>query len=209
MLQGLAMMTMLIDHIGLMFFQDQTIFRLIGRIAFPLYACFLVKGYLLTRNRRTYMLRLFVLALISQAPFTLALEKFELNVIFTLLYSLLALWAVDLVSEDLKVLTTVVVLSTSLIIPMDYGIYGVLIIFIFRYVEGRWEMIGFHLLLNGLFFLIYGLGYWVQLFSIFGTILIWMTMSVRPRKTLNKWIYRTFYPAHLLVLWVIQRLQFL
>ncbi|RED76075.1 TraX family protein [Cohnella phaseoli] len=208
MIQGLAMMTMLIDHIGLMFFQEQPIFRLIGRIAFPLYAWFLVQGYLHTRSRRTYMQRLFVLALISQVPFTLALGTFKLNVIFTLLCSLVALWAVDHVSGYPKYLITVVVLASSLIVPMDYGIYGILLVFIFRFVEG-WKMISFHLLLNGLYFLIDGLGYWIQMFSIFGTILIWIMMSVRPRKTINKWIYRTFYPAHLMILWVIQRLQFL
>ena len=45
MMKLLAMITMLIDHIGYMFFPDYRIFRTIGRLAFPIFAYQLSVGF--------------------------------------------------------------------------------------------------------------------------------------------------------------------
>ena len=39
MLKIIAAISMLIDHIGYMFFPDVIIFRIIGRLAFPIFDC--------------------------------------------------------------------------------------------------------------------------------------------------------------------------
>jgi hypothetical protein len=46
MLKFIAMLTMLVDHIGVIFFPRIEFLRIIGRIAFPLYSWFLVQGYI-------------------------------------------------------------------------------------------------------------------------------------------------------------------
>jgi hypothetical protein len=200
----IAMITMLVDHVGFIFFPETDIFRIIGRIAFPLYCWFLVQGYQHTRNHKKYMSRLLGLACISQVPYMLALQKFELNVIFTLLLSLISLYALDRIdSEEWKIILILGVVGTAMFIPMDYGLYGVLLIFIFRYTDG-WKMIGYHFLLNLMFFAIYGTGYWIQLFSILGTFLIVYPLSNRFI-SIHKWIYRAFYPAHLAILYGLYR----
>ena len=49
-LKILAMVTMLIDHVGYMFFPGQMIYRTIGRLAFPIFAYQIAIGYSKTSN---------------------------------------------------------------------------------------------------------------------------------------------------------------
>lgn len=60
---------MLVDHIGYIIFPDVLIFRLIGRIAMPIFAFFIGEGCLYTKNRKKYFLRVFILGLICQAVY--------------------------------------------------------------------------------------------------------------------------------------------
>lgn len=201
MLQIIAMITMLIDHVGLIFFPNTDLFRIIGRIAFPLYSWFLVQGYLYTRELQKYMWRLFGLACLSQIPYTLALQQWEFNVIFTLLLALFALHTIDHVPDGTtKSLIILGIFCAAVFIPMDYGLYGIILILLLRYFT-REKLVGYHLILNLLYFFTYGIGFWIQLFSIVGTILIAYLPGQRPI-TRNRWLwlYRTFYPAHLTVL---------
>ncbi|MGI6425828.1 MAG: TraX family protein [Tepidanaerobacteraceae bacterium] len=62
MLELIAMTTMLVDHMGVVFFPDITAFRIIGRISFPIYCFLLTRGYCYTSNFNKYLLRLILLA---------------------------------------------------------------------------------------------------------------------------------------------------
>ena len=96
-LKVIAMITMLIDHIGLMLIGNGKLYgynnalfsyviildsakpwlafyrfcRVIGRISFPLYSFCIVEGFLRTSNLFKYFLRLLLLAVISEIPFNL------------------------------------------------------------------------------------------------------------------------------------------
>ncbi|MFN2363319.1 MAG: TraX family protein, partial [Halarsenatibacteraceae bacterium] len=67
-----AITTMLIDHIGSIIFPEYIILRVIGRLAFPLFAFLITEGYRHTSNINRYLVRLSIFALISQYPFWLA-----------------------------------------------------------------------------------------------------------------------------------------
>ena len=58
-LKLIACISMVIDHVGLVIFDDSPIFRILGRIAFPIFAFFIGEGCLHTKNIKRYFLRLF------------------------------------------------------------------------------------------------------------------------------------------------------
>lgn len=109
-LKYIALLTMTIDHAGLIFLSYDTmaytIARNIGRIAFPLYCFLLVEGFLHTSNRRSYFIRLLLFAFISEIPFDMMVYRFpqitdmsvlngHQNVYFTLAFGFLALCLID------------------------------------------------------------------------------------------------------------------
>ena len=49
-LKLIALISMTIDHIGFMLFPRVKILRVIGRIAFPMFAFLIVEGYFYTKN---------------------------------------------------------------------------------------------------------------------------------------------------------------
>lgn len=81
--------------------------RLIGRFGFPIFCFLLVEGFVHTRNRVKYALRLFLFALISEIPFDLAVHgewfytQYQ-NVFFTLFIGLITMCAFSFFEEWLK-----------------------------------------------------------------------------------------------------------
>ena len=66
-LQWIALITMTIDHIGFLLFPKLTILRVIGRIAMPIFVFCLAEGFIHTKSRQKYFMRLGILAVISEA----------------------------------------------------------------------------------------------------------------------------------------------
>lgn len=96
-LKILAMVAMIVDHLGVALFPEQVELRVIGRIAFPLYAWCMVVGCVKTRSMPRYILRTFAMALICQPLYMLALGYSwqDLNILFLLTLALLAIWAIQ------------------------------------------------------------------------------------------------------------------
>ena len=122
LLKWIALITMTVDHVGAVLYPEFEFLRWIGRLAFPLFAYLLILGMESTRSIRNYFLRLFIFALISQVPFFLAVgyEPFEsLNILFSLSLGLLFITFFKRGSP-----LAFVPLFASLILPVDYGVYG-------------------------------------------------------------------------------------
>ena len=96
-LKMIAIVSMLIDHVGYIFFPEVMLFRIIGRISFPIFAYVLAEGVYYTKDITKYMLRLGTFALLSEIPYDLAimgsvLEFSHQNVFFTLFFGVLMFW---------------------------------------------------------------------------------------------------------------------
>lgn len=93
-LKLIAMLTMLIDHLGHMRMVSDsfyTLSRTIGRIAFPIFAYQIAVGFEKTSNRKRYALRLFVFGLIAQIPYIWFNPELERHLLhFNILFLLLA-----------------------------------------------------------------------------------------------------------------------
>lgn len=200
-MQIIAMLTMLIDHIGYIFFPEELGWRYIGRIAFPIYCYALVQGHIHTKSRPRYLRRLFLIAAIAQVPYNLALDPGGWNVVFTLLLSAIVLVILDkLPSLWLGIPVVLAAIYLMDYLPLDYNAYGLILVLIFRYARSYGLILG-HFLLNG-FYLFYS-GWLVQMVSIVPTIFIALTPGVwglLEKRRLPRWVWWSFYPAHLAVL---------
>lgn len=99
-LQWLALVTMLIDHAGCVFFPGTPALRAVGRLSFPIFAFLLSEGFAHTRDLKKYALRLFLFAVIAEAPYQLMIYRRLLgpgmhNILFALLLCLGALWCIQ------------------------------------------------------------------------------------------------------------------
>ena len=108
----IAMGTMLLNHVATVFMEPGTfLFELfvdIGYFTAITMCYFLVEGWHYTRSRRRYALRLFLFALLSQIPFSYAfsedgsLRYSNLNMMFTLLFCFLIIWALKEIPDPGK-----------------------------------------------------------------------------------------------------------
>ena len=148
-----AVVTMFIDHFAVIFgprlypalpFLNPDgfeILRIIGRIAFPLFAFMIAVGAAYTKNIYKYLFRLLAFAFISEVPFDLAFngsvfETNSQNVFFTLFLGLLGICVYQKLRErKLEAIGFVFVLFAAYaaedLLKTDYGAMGVICIFMF------------------------------------------------------------------------------
>ncbi len=140
-LKVIAIVTMVIDHVGLYFFPQVLVFRMIGRLAFPLFAYLIANGAVHTHNIKNYFLRLFVFAFISQVPYYLVnkisgAENWGLNIFFTLAGGLLVIISINKFRNFFNWLPILVLtMFIARTFSFDYGMMGILSIvafYIFR-----------------------------------------------------------------------------
>lgn len=203
-MQYLAMLTMLIDHIGIVFFPDNPIWRLIGRIAFPIYASGIAVGFDRTRDRKRYVKRLAVIAAAAQLPFMAAFGVLQVNVIGTFLAVIGVLMLLERIRHPVAAAAVVLVAVLLLeVVPFSYGGYALLLILAYRKFAARpHAMVAAHAALNAAY-AAYA-GGMLQMASLLPTLLIAYVPSFAARRDAPSWLWWSFYPAHLAMLFAVR-----
>ena len=212
-LKLIACLSMFIDHLGAVCFSGMMGFRIIGRLAFPIYCFLLVEGAVHTRNMKKYILRMGIFALISEVPFDLAfyhrlVYTGHQNVFFTLGLGLLAIWFLEHPIEQLDIpdvlYKLLVIIAAGLIAEFfntDYGFTGIAVICIFYYLRGQPQLkypIAAILLaaMGG-----------VEVYAVLALIPILLYNGQRGRQTKDmQYGFYIFYPTHLLLLAILYHL---
>ncbi|MCL1877841.1 MAG: conjugal transfer protein TraX [Defluviitaleaceae bacterium] len=112
-LKIIALVAMFIDHIGIVmpeFFglsPGINIFRVIGRVAFPIFVYLIAEGFRHTKSPEKFLLRLGIFALISEVPFDLALNAqvnflADTNIFYTLFLGGTAIFAYEYIGQMRK-----------------------------------------------------------------------------------------------------------
>ncbi len=95
MLKIIAAVTMLIDHIGVILFPQIKVFRIIGRLSFPIFAFMIAEGARYTKNKCKYILTIGVLGVICQIPMIVLFEDFHWNILVTFTLSLALIFLLE------------------------------------------------------------------------------------------------------------------
>ncbi|MCI5157305.1 MAG: hypothetical protein D3906_02505 [Candidatus Electrothrix sp. AUS1_2] len=214
MIKIIAVISMLIDHIGVVFFPDMIEFRILGRLAFPLFAYQAAIGLNHTSDTGRYFLRLFSFALLSQLPFMVLFNTTELNVLFTLSFAVLLVHLYNKMRSvqdyELSSFFIILLIFFSLVVHQlastpgyNYGIFGVSLVFCFYISQRFFSGISGKLVSSICFALLtlsfadqYGILHYFGLFAI-------PFFFINPQKkfNINKYFYYAIYPLCLIILW--------
>lgn len=223
-LKLLAMAAMLVDHMGYLLFPTAMWMRYVGRLAFPIFAFQIAEGWYRTHNREKYTLRLLICAVVSEVPFDLAFSGTPVdagyqNVLWTFCIAAAALWAMEAMRR-LQIPLPLAALCASAAgyllgeaLQSDYFGPGVLLVLAFALCRGRsggriGELAAMVMvngrLLPSASMTVWGMELPVQLLATAALLPIWLYRGRQgPHGPWLRWAWYGFYPAHLLVLWLI------
>lgn len=224
----IAMFTMLLNHIahiGLFPLSPvmYEVFEDIGYFTAPVMCFFMVEGFQYTRSRKRYGLRLLLFAVISQIPYELAFHYGSMNMIFTLLLCFLILAAMEQISSTAvcTVVCTILVLVSGIsdwafVAPiltillyqsagnrkkmaLSYG--GVCLVFVLLNMGSKTTEPGnptFEIILRSA---ATGIGILAAGFTV---LVLYNGRRIEHGKNVSKWFFYIFYPAHLLILYLLK-----
>lgn len=212
----IAAASMLIDHMGLLLFPQYRFMRILGRLAFPLYAFCIAEGFYYTRDRKRYFWQIFVLGLLCQIVYFIADGSMYLGVLIAFSLSILLMWTLDGVKKALAakdgtmkaaaifVLSLAAVAALCHIMTVDYGFVGILLPVLAFASDKKWLRLGlFSLGLVALCAVIYcSGGLDVQWWALAALPLLAL-YNGKPGKYRMKYFFYVFYPVHLAILYLI------
>ncbi len=214
-LKVIACITMLIDHYAMVLVNESTtayvLMRIIGRIAFPIFAYLIAEGFFYTCNVNKYLIRLLIFAFISEIPYDIAQGLYfdfsNFNIFFTLFFALLGIHIYHRsTNKNLGLVIVLLIGFIAELTEMDYGLYGIFTAFFFYYYRGNFRLQA--LSFGGMTALLVTLGNLgnnmidirthFQLFAI-GSLLPIYIYNGKKGKNI-RYLFYVFYPAHLLIL---------
>ena len=233
LLKLVAMISMLIDHTGKMFFSQYRIMRIIGRLAFPLYAYCIAVGGVYSKNKLKYLSRILLMGLISQPFYAVALAhtvpamyavRFADNPLGAVMNFYVQSWAVPnimltlalglMLIWSLREGQYVCALSVALLVwkaqnAINYGWRGVALIALFYLTISHWWV---SLPVMSAYMLWWGSqGASYHMFGASFGIQMFAILALPliyiptwSKLRINKWVYYLFYPAHLIGIMLIE-----
>ena len=236
LLKLIAMIAMLVDHTGKMFFPQYNLMRVLGRIAFPIYAYCIAVGCVYSRDRFKYLSRIVLIGIISQPFYAVALAhttsrmyairfadnpiravfNFYVNswavpnIMWTLALGLLMCWAIH--DKQIPCAIALALIVWKVQTSINYGWRGVALIVLFYLFIHRWWLSLPAVLAFMFWWGKKGLGYHLFGYS-FGLQMFALLalpliyIHTNSRVRINKWVYYLFYPAHLIGILLVELVQ--
>ena len=213
-LKYLAIVAMFFDHFASVFIaSDQPIWfvlRVFGRLCAPIMCYFVAEGEYFTSNRKRYLRRLFIFALLAHFPYVIYfnLPLFgATSVLWGLMNGLLALIFVRHSSANIYLKIAFVAFCCLMVINADWNFVTVFWILGFGLFRGDFKKQMLSFLIIGIIFHLYPLlrDYGTAVLYQLGIVLAIPVLALyHERKgrgnTFMKWGFYLFYPGHLLLL---------
>ena len=207
-LKLIAAFCMVCDHVGLMFFPGAGWLRIVGRLAYPIFAYMIAEGCKYTRSRKRYFLMLFGLATVCQVVYFLFDGSMYLSILFTFSLSILGIYALDRYKENpgskldigfTATITAIWVLNQMFTI--DYGFWGCMVpIFASLPTNTRYDRPIIRTLALGLGLLLLAIDMGgIQYYSLLALPLMLLYSGQRGKWKL-KWFFYLYFPLHTAIL---------
>ena len=183
----------------------------------PIFAFQIGVGFKKTHSKVKYIFRMFISAFISEIPFLmflnsaylahnpfniLKLPSLSLNICFTFALALSALYFIDLGKKNFiyYILASLPILF-SLVIPMDYGIYCVLLVIISYFFQDKKILLSIGtVIIAVLYATIKNVN--LQLYMLLALPFL-LLYNGKKGKSFKYWFY-AFYPIHMLIIALIK-----
>ncbi len=222
-LKTIAFLTMIIDHIGAVFFPNILLFRYIGRFAFPIYSFFIAEGLKKTSNIKSYLKNLFIIAFISEIFYDLCFNNsinifYKTNTVYTLFIASVCIYFYkNSITSLQKVFYLFLGIFLSYTFMTDYDVLGVTLVYIFYFNDNKLKNLLYGVFwvtiknidnLNNLFYYnVYNLPksdiYQTINFYIFTIIPFFIILFYNGKKGKNtKYMFYILYPLHLVIIYV-------
>lgn len=228
MLKFIAAAAMVIDHVGHSFFPSDINFRIIGRLAMPIFAFMIAEGCRYTKNRLRYLLSVLGVGALCQAVYFVTSGSLYMCIFITFTVSILLIYALDFFKNSVfsqssiavKILSgTLFALSVYLawelnrFVEIDYGFYGCMLpVFACIFNKPKKcdcsypELLDSHLIR----LLSFGFGCFlvahetnsIQYWSLLSLPLLALYSGKRGKHSF-KYFFYIFYPAHLDIIWLV------
>lgn len=212
-LKLIAMIAMTLDHVGLIFFPQSVLLRLMGRLAFPIYAYMIGEGCRHTRSMGKYFGSVAAMALVCQMVFWFAQGSLYQSILVTFSLSIALCMLAKMARERGGVLSwvtfgagVVAVLFLTNVLPyllpgtdyaVDYGFWGALLPVGVYLAKDRKTSLVYTTAFLALLALELWQGQW---FALAAVPLLALYNGRRGRLNM-KWLFYFYYPAHLALLW--------
>ena len=229
-LKIIAAVCMFIDHMGFMLFPNITLFRIIGRLAFPIFAFMIAEGARYTKNKIKYFSLIFILAVIFQFIYYFFQHSLKMSVLVTFSLSILVIYSFQFFKWQLSkpnnfinsmlafvviIVAIMFVFTLNLVFDIDYGFTGCMLpvfasIFHNKTQTKACQVLNCHYVSLicfsiGLLLVCIFSGWNIQYYSLIAIALLLLYNGTRGKLKL-KYFFYIFYPVHLVLLYVIDLL---
>ena len=210
-LKLIAATAMFLDHAGLLLFPGNMLLRIIGRLAFPIFAFMIAEGCKYTHNRRKYLGNLLGLAVACQLVYFIADGSMYLSILFTFSLSVMTIYVLQYCRTKPQALSWLALAATVTAVyllnrwlTIDYGFWGCMVPVFAALPHGtEYDDPKVSVLTMGLgLILLSASSYPLQLWCLAAIPVLLLYSGKRGNRKMKAFFY-IFYPAHLAVLQVI------
>lgn len=228
-LKFLGAILMLVDHIGVIFFPNEAVWRVVGRLSMPLFAFALSEGCRYTKNKVRHFFLLFAVALVCQVVYYFFNNgDLYMSILITFSLSVLTIYAMQYCKKTLfderagnadKTLACLLFLAVLFcvyafcqIFTVDYGFWGVMTpvfasVFDFHRIPApkvleKLDCLPVRVLCLGVGLFAVAISYlpYALSFCAFGALPLLLLYNGEKGKWKTKYFFYVFYPLHLALL---------
>lgn len=217
-LKVIGIVSMTIDHIGYFMFPQMTVLRIIGRLAYPIFAYMIAEGCRYTRNKVRYLCTVLAIAGVCSAATYFADRILYQSIFTTFSCAMILIFALTAAKEATEraekifwgVCTMMLVFLYFAVFQLwmipgletDYGFLGIITPVLVWLGRSKAEKLSG--LIIGLSLLSAELGA-VQFCSLIAVVLLYFYNGERGNHSL-KWAFYIYYPLHIAVLYGISQI---